>query len=375
MVGDLVESDYMDGLNEAAPVLHECHLLLGFEFREFVAGLFGGGRVFAGCGRERCGRDAHLRGVGDDVEDITLNIHSPGGLITEGLLMYNALAMHQATIKARILGMCGSMATVIACAADEVEMPENAVFHIHEVQGGAWGSTSDLVRAADEAEFYQAMIAKIYATKTGMSTEKCIELMQEDLPMDGPRAKELGFVDNVTDPVALSACVRFPGANVPAEALAKLPAEARALFDTSKGASGKTPSTKSNSAPPIMTEAELKAAQAKLEADQKALADSQAAALKAQTDAETLKTEAEALKASADKKLKAAKKLRAEAEEKDGEDDEEETNEDDEDGDEDGKDEDGDGDGDGKASIAKVVKAAVKAAHATYLHLRTLINQ
>ena len=61
-----------------------------------------------------------------DVSQINLHIHSPGGDVFEGTTMYNLLRGHSARVVVYIDGLAASMASVVAMAGDEINMPANA---------------------------------------------------------------------------------------------------------------------------------------------------------------------------------------------------------------------------------------------------------
>lgn len=62
-----------------------------------------------------------------DISHITLNIHSPGGDVFDGIAIYNLLSKYPAKITVHIDGLAASMASVIAMAGDRIVMPENAI--------------------------------------------------------------------------------------------------------------------------------------------------------------------------------------------------------------------------------------------------------
>ena len=69
----------------------------------------------------------------DDVAEIEIN--SPGGSVIQGVEMANAIKNCKAKIIAHVVGIAASMASVIACACDEIEMEEASVMMIHDPWG------------------------------------------------------------------------------------------------------------------------------------------------------------------------------------------------------------------------------------------------
>ena len=63
--------------------------------------------------------------------DVVVNINSPGGDYFEGLAIYNTLREHPAKVTVKILGVAASAASVIAMAADEVQIARAGFLMIH----------------------------------------------------------------------------------------------------------------------------------------------------------------------------------------------------------------------------------------------------
>ena len=66
-----------------------------------------------------------------DAGNITVNINSNGGDVFSGIAIYNMLKKHPAHITVNIDGIAASIASVIAMAGDQINMPGNAVMMIH----------------------------------------------------------------------------------------------------------------------------------------------------------------------------------------------------------------------------------------------------
>jgi ATP-dependent Clp endopeptidase proteolytic subunit ClpP len=132
--------------------------------------------------------------------NITLAINSPGGLIMEGLAIFNALARAQAggkTITCRIDGLAASMASVLAMAGDVIVMAPNAMLMIHNPWDVACGDAEDLRNAADQLDRLKATIVNIYAARTGMSADALSTMMDDETWMDAATALAQGFCTTI----------------------------------------------------------------------------------------------------------------------------------------------------------------------------------
>lgn len=138
----------------------------------------------------------------EGASEVKLIINSPGGEVYEGFSIYNTLTDSGFKISAFVSGLCASIATLIASAADRIEMSETAQWMIHEAKGGAEGRAEDLESTAKGMRQINDLIANNYARKTGKPIDEIKKAMSFDNYMTPQQAKEFGFVDNVRMPIA-----------------------------------------------------------------------------------------------------------------------------------------------------------------------------
>lgn len=139
-----------------------------------------------------------LRGADDDVEIL---INSPGGVVTEGIAIFNAIRDYRrkekGTVTARVVGMAASMATYIPMAADRVEVEDNAVWMIHNPWGFAIGDHNDMAKQAEILDGLARILAQAYQRKTGKDMEEIRSMMDEEVYMYGSDIIDAGFADDV----------------------------------------------------------------------------------------------------------------------------------------------------------------------------------
>ena len=140
-----------------------------------------------------------------EVQDITVRINSPGGEVFDGFAIYNALKQHPATVTVHVDGMAASIASVIAMAGDEIRMAENAMLMIHDPWTIAMGSAEDFRRKADLMDQVKGNLVDTYARRTGQDAGRISELMAAETWMTAAQARELGFVDDVTEELQVAA--------------------------------------------------------------------------------------------------------------------------------------------------------------------------
>jgi len=144
-----------------------------------------------------------LKQVGS--RDIILQINSPGGDYFEGVGIYNLLRAHSGNVTAQILGIAASAASIIAMAADRVEMARNSEFMIHRSWTSAIGNSELFREAATMLDRVDAAAASVYAQRSGQSVNRVRDLMAGETWMTSEEAISAGFADALLAADALPA--------------------------------------------------------------------------------------------------------------------------------------------------------------------------
>lgn len=162
-----------------------------------------------------------LDALGNDLEEIDVEINSPGGSFFDGLAIYNMLLSHKATKNVFIQGIAASAASTIAMVGDTISMPENAYIMIHNAMSYARGNSKALRKTADQLDQFDKTIANMYSKKTKKSEEELLELMGAETWLDGKQALEMGFVTETTEAAKIAACFEWSNnfKNTPKELL------------------------------------------------------------------------------------------------------------------------------------------------------------
>lgn len=162
-----------------------------------------------------------LKALGE-VGKINLRINSGGGSIIEGTAIFNTILRHPANVTAYIEGWAASMASVIAMAADEIVIPENAWMVIHNPWTGVMGDAEDLRKNADLLDRMKDTIVEAYMRHATVSRDEIVKMMDDETWMSGAEAVEYGFATATTPAIQAAASIR--------EGFAKMPDAARSLF-------------------------------------------------------------------------------------------------------------------------------------------------
>lgn len=149
-----------------------------------------------------------LKDCGNNLKQINLHIHSPGGDVFDGIAIYNLLKNHPANVTVYIDGLAASMASVIAMAGNEVIMPENAMMMIHKPWGIQGGDAEDMRKYADLLDKVENTLIPAYASKTGKTPEELAEMLSAETWLNGKECVEQGFADKLAEPLVAMASIK-----------------------------------------------------------------------------------------------------------------------------------------------------------------------
>lgn len=135
----------------------------------------------------------------DPEKDISLYIHSPGGIISSGFAIYDTMQLIRCDVSTICVGLAASMGTLLLCAGAKGKrytLP-NATIHMHQPMGGAQGQASDIAIAANEIIRMQEKLRTIIATHTGQPYDKIAKDTDRDFYLSAEQAVEYGLVDEI----------------------------------------------------------------------------------------------------------------------------------------------------------------------------------
>lgn len=174
-----------------------------------------------------------------NVKELNIRINSVGGSVFEARAMASQLRDHPARKIVDIDGVCASAATYLACAGNEVRIAEDGVYMIHPPQGFAMGAAVDMRKTAEILDTIETGMVTIYARRTGKEEKEIAKLIEAETWMDATAAKEMGFVDSVSEPRKMTAkldLAKTPGNRMP---FRKMPDSAKPRIEVANA--GKTP--------------------------------------------------------------------------------------------------------------------------------------
>jgi ATP-dependent Clp protease protease subunit len=137
-------------------------------------------------------------------EEIKMYINSPGGVVTAGMVVYDAMRMISSPVSTICMGMAASMGSILLSGGVKGKryiFPHGEVM-IHQPSiGGAQGTSADLEIIAAQIARTKELGAKILAENCGKSLEQVMKDFDRDYWMDAEEALAYGIVDGILDKI------------------------------------------------------------------------------------------------------------------------------------------------------------------------------
>jgi len=153
----------------------------------------------------------------DQSEDVHIRLNSYGGSCNAAVRMHDDLVAYPGKISITISGTAASAATVLAMAADTLEMTPGSLFMIHDPIVGAIGNEADLMEAIGLLRACKNSIINVYATRTLAGRDQIAQMMKETTWMDAEAALAYGFIDRIAAPSAFGTVINCAVAREVAE--------------------------------------------------------------------------------------------------------------------------------------------------------------
>lgn len=134
-----------------------------------------------------------------DGKKLIINLDSPGGNVSDGFAIANAIKQRNGETICRVYSMCASIATQIALACSTVECFRNSLIMIHLCSGYAYGNKNDFKKQIEIMDKIDNLLADAYVERTGKSKDEVLKLMEAETWFNGKEALEIGLVDKIID--------------------------------------------------------------------------------------------------------------------------------------------------------------------------------
>jgi len=115
-----------------------------------------------------------------NVDTIEVDITSPGGVVTDGVAIMNALTSHPAKVHTIINGQAASIASVIAMAGDTISIYDNSLMFVHKPLNIVFGNADDMEKMAKDLDKFETAMLAAYKRHYKKGDEDMKALMRAE---------------------------------------------------------------------------------------------------------------------------------------------------------------------------------------------------
>ena len=137
----------------------------------------------------------------DPDKDIQFYINSPGGSVTDGLMIYDTMQLIKPDVQTICMGMAASMGSVLLAAGTKGKrcILPNAEVMIHQPLGGAQGQATEILIAAEHIKDTRTRLNQILADACNRPLEDLMRDTDRDHWMTAQEALDYGIVDKILE--------------------------------------------------------------------------------------------------------------------------------------------------------------------------------
>lgn len=136
-------------------------------------------------------------------KDISLFINSPGGVVTAGMAIYDAMQFIKPDVATYVMGQACSMGSLLAQSGADGKryMLPNARHMIHQPSGGAQGQATDIQIQAEEILKMKRNLTEIYVKHNSKNKtyDEFARDMERDKFMSAEEALDYGLIDKIIE--------------------------------------------------------------------------------------------------------------------------------------------------------------------------------
>lgn len=132
-------------------------------------------------------------------KDINMYINSPGGIVTDGLAIYDTMNYINNDIRTICIGQACSMGSFLLMAGTKgkrISLPSARIM-IHQPSGGFSGQATDIQIHAEEMLKVKARLNQIYSERCGRPLAEVEAAMERDKFLSAEEALAWGLIDEV----------------------------------------------------------------------------------------------------------------------------------------------------------------------------------
>ena len=134
-------------------------------------------------------------------KEIFMYINSPGGVVTDGLAIYDTMQYIKPAVATLCIGQACSMGSFLLAAGEKghrFSLP-NARIMVHQPSAGFQGQATDIQIHANEISYVKKRLNEIYSKHTGKDVKSIQEALERDKFMSPEEAKDFGIIEKVVE--------------------------------------------------------------------------------------------------------------------------------------------------------------------------------
>lgn len=135
----------------------------------------------------------------DSKKDIMFYINSPGGVVHDGLAIYDTMQYIKPDVQTIGIGLQASMGAFLLSSGAKGKrsiLPHSRVM-IHQPSAGTRGKVTDMEIDLKESIRLKKLLTEILSKNTGQKSSKVLADMERDYWMTATEAKAYGLVDEI----------------------------------------------------------------------------------------------------------------------------------------------------------------------------------
>ena len=132
-------------------------------------------------------------------KEISLYINSPGGVVTDGMAIYDTMQFIQSPVSTLCFGQAASMGSFLLAAGEKGKrfaLPNSRIM-VHQPSAGFKGQATDIEIHAKEVLSMKANLNKLYSKHTSQTVEAIEEALERDNFMSPEEALKFGIIDEI----------------------------------------------------------------------------------------------------------------------------------------------------------------------------------
>lgn len=135
----------------------------------------------------------------DPEKEIMFYINSPGGVITDGMAIFDTMQYIKCDVRTICMGMAASMGSFLLAggtAGKRMALPNSEIM-IHQPLGGAQGQASDIAIQAEHILKTKAKMNKLLSEFTKQPLSRIEQDVERDKWMSAEEALAYGLIDEI----------------------------------------------------------------------------------------------------------------------------------------------------------------------------------